>query len=183
MIFILQVQNNKLLFSTYFRIFPDLFLKFRKVGWNVNFFDFFHSLCQLKSSLIKQDYKEFPFSEKRKVRKFVRILWKTLADTLEMRDLLLNMLFRKRGYVPTFVPAILLSHTTLISATSSLCINGTRLGRAKKIHFLTKFRDKKVIKIPSLSLWPCSCQLGRDQSVSKWMITTVKSGIKIYRRG
>lgn len=74
MIFILQVQNNKLLFSTYFRISPDLFLKFRKVGWNVNFFDFFHSLCQLKSSLIKQDYKEFPFSEKRKVRKFVRIL-------------------------------------------------------------------------------------------------------------
>lgn len=70
-----------------------------------------------------------------------------------------------------------------VTATSSLCINGTKLGRAKKIHFLTKFRDKKVIKIPSLSLWPCSCQLGRDQSVSKWMITTVKSGIKIYRRG
>lgn len=74
MIFILQVQNNKLLFSTFFRIFPDLFLKFRKVGWNVNFLIFFYSLCQLKSSLIKQDDKEFPFSEKRKVRKFVRIL-------------------------------------------------------------------------------------------------------------
>lgn len=41
MIFILQVQNNKLLFSTYFRISPDMFLKFRKVGWNVNFLIFF----------------------------------------------------------------------------------------------------------------------------------------------
>lgn len=181
MILILQVENNKL-FSKFFRIFPDSLLKVRKVGWNVNSLIFFSS-CQLKSGLIKQDYKEFHFLKKKKARKFVRILWKTLEDTLEMRDALLNMLFRKRGYVPTFVPAILLPHTTLISATGSLCINGTKLGRAKKIHFLTKFRDKKVIKIPSLSLWPCSCQLGRDQSVSQWMITTVKNGIKIYSPG
>lgn len=66
-----------------------------------------------------------------------------MKDTLEMRDLLLNMLFRKRGYVPTFVPAILLSHTTLISATSSLCINGTKLGRAKKNTFLNKVSRQK----------------------------------------
>lgn len=78
MILILQVENNKL-FSKIFRIFPDSLLKVRKVGWNVNFFYFFSS-CQLKSGLIKQDYKEFHFLKKRKLVNllgFYERLWKT----------------------------------------------------------------------------------------------------------
>lgn len=79
MILILQVENNKLLFSKFFRIFPDSSLKVRKVGWNVNSLIFFSS-CQLKSGLIKQDYKEFHFLKKRKLVNllgFYERLWKT----------------------------------------------------------------------------------------------------------
>lgn len=80
MILILQVENNKLLFSKFFRIFPDSSLKVRKVGWNVNVLIFFFSSCQLKSGLTKHDYKEFHFLKKRKLVNllgFYERLWKT----------------------------------------------------------------------------------------------------------
>lgn len=143
MIFILQVQNNQLLFSTYFRIFPDLFLKFRKVGWNVNFFDFFHSLCQLKSSLIKQDYKEFPFSEKRKVRKFVRILWKTLADTLEMRGSLVEHVIQKERICSNICTCHFIVAHYFDICHKLLVYKWHKIGQSKKNTFLNKVSRQK----------------------------------------